>query len=128
VRIADPGKRDTLRTHAAMVERGSRFTLAVEGETAPKVEGFTARAIVQGDVEVIVPLAGVVDFAAEKTRLEGELVKAKKEADGLDRKLGNPSFVERAPAHVVEKDRARLAEEKQKVIRLEAAIAALAGK
>ncbi len=126
VRIADAGKRDTLRTHAAMIERGSRFTLAVEGETAPKVEGFAARAVVQGDVEVIVPLVGVVDFAAEKTRLEKELARARKDAEGLDRKLGNPSFVERAPADVVEKDRARLAETQATVTRLEAAIAALA--
>jgi valyl-tRNA synthetase len=111
-----------------MVERGSKFTLAVEGETAPKLEGFTARSVVQGDIEVIVPLAGVVDFGAEKTRLEGELAKAKKEAEGLARKLGNPSFVERAPAEVVEKDRARMLEEQQKVTRLEAAIAAIAGK
>jgi valyl-tRNA synthetase len=125
VRVADPAKRDTLRSHQAMVERGSRFALAVEGETAPKVEGFAARAVVAGDVELIVPLVGVVDVGAEKTRLEKELAKAKKEADGLERKLGNPSFVERAPADVVEKDRARLTEEKQKVTRLEAAIVAL---
>jgi valyl-tRNA synthetase len=126
LRVADPVKRDTLRTHAALVERGSRFTLSVEGETAPKVEGFAARAVVAGDIEVVVPLADVVDIGAEKTRLEKDLAKARKDAEGLERKLGNASFVERAPAEVVEENRARLAETKATATRLEAAIAALA--
>ena len=55
-----------------------------------------------------IPLDGVVDTNAEKTRLERELEKAQKEIDGLDRKLSNASFVERAPADVVEENRNRL--------------------
>ncbi len=127
VKVTDASKRDTLRAHAAMIERGSKFTLAVGGETSPKVEGFAARAVVGGDVELCVPLAGVVDMGAEKTRLEKELAKAIKEAEGIEKKLGNASFVDRAPPEVVETNRTRLAEHRERATRLEAAIVALAG-
>ena len=63
-----------------------------------------------GDVEVMVPLEGFVDPAAERGKLEKELVKLKSDRDYLAKKLANPKFVERAPLEVLDKDRARLAE------------------
>jgi valyl-tRNA synthetase len=125
VRLADAGRRAELAEQQALIERGTRFLVIVEGEDRPRPGGFVARAVVGGDIEIIVPLAGVVDVAAEKARLGKELVKARKELEGLGRKLGNPSFVEKAPADVVAKDRARLADEEARVGRLEAALRTL---
>jgi valyl-tRNA synthetase len=63
-----------------------------------------------GDVEVMVPLEGLVDPEAERGKLEKDLAKLVKDRDYLDKKLKNPAFVERAPLEVLDKDRARLAE------------------
>jgi valyl-tRNA synthetase len=60
--------------------------------------------------EVRVPLAGVIDVAAETARIDKELAKVEADLTLLEKKLSNPSFVERAPAEVVAKDRARIAE------------------
>jgi valyl-tRNA synthetase len=65
---------------------------------------------VAGDVEIIVPLKGLVDVEEEEKRLQKEIAKADKEIDFFAKKLTNPSFVERAPADVVAKEREKMAE------------------
>jgi valyl-tRNA synthetase len=60
--------------------------------------------------EVRVPLAGVIDLAAETARIDKELAKVAADLTLMEKKLSNPSFVERAPAEVVAKDRARVEE------------------
>jgi valyl-tRNA synthetase len=63
-----------------------------------------------GDVEVVLMLEAAADSSAERAKLEKERVKLEKERDYLVKKLENPQFIERAPAAVLDKDRARLAE------------------
>ena len=75
------------------------------GEAAPEA----ATALV-GALRVLVPLAGLVDREAELARLDRQLEKAATAVAALERKLGNENFAARAPAAVVEKERARLAE------------------
>jgi valyl-tRNA synthetase len=60
--------------------------------------------------EVRVPLAGVIDVAAETARIDKELARVDADLAGIEKKLSNPNFVARAPAEVVEKDRARAEE------------------
>src|SRR5712671_6457702 len=69
---------------------------------------------VEPEVEVHLPLAGLIDFAAEKARGEKELQKLEGELAGIAKRLDNPGFLERAPDEVVEKDRARAAELEEK--------------
>jgi valyl-tRNA synthetase len=69
--------------------------------------------------EVRVPLAGVIDVGAETARIDKELARVDADLKLIDGKLSNPNFVARAPAEVVEKDRARVEElrtTKQKLI------------
>jgi len=80
--------------------------------------GQTAMAMA-GDVEVIVPLEGLVDNAAEKVKLEKQLEKLVKDRDHVRRKLNDPNFTGRAPAEVLDKDRARLAEAEAAIARIE---------
>ncbi|MBC7970534.1 MAG: valine--tRNA ligase [Verrucomicrobia bacterium] len=69
---------------------------------------------VVGTVQVIVPLTGVVDLEAQRTKLERDLKRVEAEIQALSGRLGNPGFVNKAPADVVESSRATLAEaEKQ---------------
>ena len=65
---------------------------------------------VAGDVEIIIPLRGLVNVEEEEKRLLKEIGKIDKDIEFLGKKLENPSFVERAPADVVAKEREKLAE------------------
>lgn len=65
---------------------------------------------VVGEIQVYVPLKGLVDVAEEEKRLLKEIAKLAKEIELFTKKLENPSFVDRAPADIVEKERAKLAE------------------
>ncbi len=70
---------------------------------------MSATALV-ADTEVLVPMAGLIDKAAELARLGKELDKLGKEVARLDGKLNNPRFVDKAPAEVVAKERSKLDE------------------
>src|SRR5579885_21803 len=60
--------------------------------------------LVRGEVAAM-PLKGVVDLAAERARLEKELAKVDADIERVDKKLGNPKFVENADEEVVENER-----------------------
>ena len=63
-----------------------------------------------GQTELLVPLAGLIDFDAERARLEREEEKLGKEIEKLAGRLGNTGVVDKAPPEVVARERARLAE------------------
>ena len=63
-----------------------------------------------GDMEVLVPMADLIDKDAELKRLAKELDKQDKFIGGIEKKLGNQGFIAKAPAEVVDKERAKLAE------------------
>ncbi|AMO73427.1 valine--tRNA ligase [Sphingorhabdus sp. M41] len=84
-------------------------------------EGATAQIVVDGATYVL-PLAGAVDFEAEKARLCKALEASQKEAKSLSGRLGNPNFVEKAKPEAVEKARSDLAEKEAETERLQAAI------
>ena len=63
-----------------------------------------------GDLTLLVPLEGLVDLDAERTRLDKELKRVDGELAKSRGKLANDTFVANAPAAVVEQERQRLAE------------------
>jgi len=65
---------------------------------------------VAGDVQIFVPLRGLVNVEEEEKRLLKEIAKIDKEIEMFSKKLENPSFVDRAPVEVVAKEREKLAE------------------
>jgi valyl-tRNA synthetase len=77
---------------------------------------------VAGDVQIYVPLKGLVDVEAEEQRLLKEIGKIAKDIELFTKKLENPSFVDRAPADVVAKEREKLAEVTVKKAVLEASL------
>ena len=62
------------------------------------------------EVVIYVPLTGLIDFAKEKERLDKEIANLDQQISRLESKLANPSYTGKAPAHLVERDRERLAE------------------
>jgi len=75
----------------------------------------------------ILPLAGVIDLAQERDRLQREIGKIDDEIAKAEKKLGNESFVAKAPPEVVEEQKERLEEGRALRSKLAAALARLAG-
>ncbi len=75
--------------------------------------------------ELYLPLAGLVDYAAERARLTKEIEKAKSEIKKVEDKLGNPSFVQKVPASVLLEHQGRLSEWQAKLRQLETSLADL---
>jgi valyl-tRNA synthetase len=75
--------------------------------------------LLAGEVGIYLPLAGMVDLAAEWRRLTAELEAARGQRQRVEQLLANPGFLERARPEVVERERARLAEATERVATLE---------
>lgn len=71
---------------------------------------------------VLLPLAGVIDKAKESERLNKEKAKLEKEIASLSGRLSNEGFVAKAPANVVEEQKARLAEAQEAVLKISEAL------
>jgi valyl-tRNA synthetase len=100
--------RDRLVTHRPAIQLLAQLSeLRIE---APGAKLAKTAAKILADLEVLVPLEGLIDFEAERARLEKEIEKAGKDIELLGKKLDNPSFLERAPPEVITKDRARISE------------------
>ncbi|TCT12418.1 valyl-tRNA synthetase [Tepidamorphus gemmatus] len=83
--------------------------------------------IVVGEATAALPLADVIDLDAERARLQREVQKLVDEIGKIDAKLGNASFVARAPEHVVEEQRERRQEAEAARVRLSQALERLSG-
>ncbi|MCD6582354.1 MAG: valine--tRNA ligase [Desulfuromusa sp.] len=73
---------------------------------------------VAGEVEVLIPLADLINVAEEEARLHKEIEKVQKDVSFFEKKLSNQKFVANAPPQVLEKDRGKLtaAEKKRKIL------------
>jgi len=105
LRPADAAQHVLLEQNRHMFETLARLEkLDIRQQLAiPKA---SASSVVQG-CEVVMPLAGAVDLASELARLDKELARIGKDLAAVQMKLANQSFVERAPAVVVERERER---------------------
>ena len=75
----------------------------VEVEDGIEIDG--AVCIVTDAAKIYIPMGDLVDFEAERARLNKELASAQKQLDGINAKLSNENFVSKAPAPVVEAQR-----------------------
>jgi valyl-tRNA synthetase len=66
--------------------------------------------MVLDEATIALPLEGVIDFGAERTRLNKELEKTAKDMAAIDGRLNNPGFVAKAPPEVLDESRERKAE------------------
>ncbi|WP_199505852.1 valine--tRNA ligase [Exiguobacterium sp. RIT594] len=82
-------------------------------------------AIVTG-AELFIPLADLINIEEEIARLNKELVKYTKEVERVEKKLNNPGFVGKAPAHVIEEEQAKAQDYKEKRAAVEVRISELA--
>lgn len=81
-------------------------------------EAPAAATALAADLEILVPLAGLIDVQAEVARLQKEIAKLEKEVGRLSGKLANESFIAKAPEHVVAAEREKLRAQEQSLATL----------
>jgi valyl-tRNA synthetase len=97
---------DRIATHETLLTRIARIE-SIEVLQADHEAPESATALV-GEMKILIPLAGLIDKDAERARLQKERDKLNKEKGRLEGKLNNESFTAKAPAAVVEKEKAKL--------------------
>ncbi len=129
-----PGARITLALYnpdpavAARFERHGdliRGLARLETITTVSIQPEGAISILTGGASAFVPLAGLVDIVAERSRLTREIAAFDSDIDHVNKKLRNPNFVGRAAPEVVEEQREKLAEAEAGRAKLQAALARL---
>ena len=118
---ASEATRGIIARNPGAIDRLARLN-GIRLEAAP---AGAAMQVGAGDANIVIPLEGVIDIAAEKVRLEKALAVSEKEAKALAGRLGNPAFVEKAKPEAVEKARADHAMHAAEAERLKAALARL---
>ena len=97
-----------LERNALFLQRLARtesITWLNAGDAAPE----SATSLV-GEMQLLVPMAGLIDKEAELARLTKEIGKLEKDVERVEAKLGNESFTAKAPTELVERERNRLTE------------------
>ncbi len=109
-------RNEVLIRRLARIDSLEAATAAPKGSVTVAVEGGT----------FALPLAGIIDVAAEKARLSKALEKLGKDLAGLNGRLGNAKFLDSAPEDVVEETRELAAQKTEEAARLTAALRRLA--
>lgn len=117
----DAATAERIARHRDLILTLGRVSEVAVAEAAPA----GAVTFVSGGATVALSLAGIIDLAAERARLEKEIAVFDSDIGHVNKKLGNPNFVARAAAEVVEEQRAKLAEAEEGKARLQAALARL---
>jgi valyl-tRNA synthetase len=120
---ASAADRKLAMTHARLLERVGRvesITTLEDGDAAPA----SATALL-GELQLLVPMKGIIDVDAEKKRLGRQLEKLQAETQRAHGKLTNENFVNNAPAEVVTKEKERLADFERQTMQLEQQITRL---
>ena len=102
-----------------------KLASASEVEVADGFEIDGAVSIVTQDAKIYIPMGELVDFEAEKARLNKELAAVQKDLDFVNNKLSNENFVAKAPANVVASQREQAAKYQEKIAMLKESIAKL---
>ncbi len=95
--------RSSLEGRSGALDRMARVTELAWGAAPEGMIG--AHAVLRSGADLFLPLEGVVDLDRERERLRAEIGRVSGQLEGTERKLTNASFVEKAPAEVVERER-----------------------
>jgi valyl-tRNA synthetase len=102
--VTSAAHRAVLGDEAALIHRLTKAALSFV-DAAPA--GEASNVVLSGGTELIVPLEGLIDVKKECARLESELRNLEKQLTALEGRLANPGFVERAPAAIIDAERAK---------------------
>lgn len=114
---------DTFNMGADFVKRLASANEVVVGDTFDAL-GNTVT-IITDDAKIFIPMGDLVDFAAERKRLEKELAQAQDKLDFINKKLSNPGFVNKAPEKVVAQNKEDAAKLEEKIANIKNSINSL---
>ena len=103
------------RTFIDRLARLESITVLKEGEEAP-----ASAAAVVGEMEILIPMAGLIDKEAELARIAKAMGKLEQDVARFKGKLTNEKFVSNAPQAVIEKEKAKLADSESQLAKLKA--------
>ena len=106
LRNGDERDRQRLADNAQYLRKLAKLESAEWLEAAD--EAPVAATALVGELEILVPMAGLIDRDAELARLSREIEKLEKELARIQGKLGNPGFRDKAPAAVVAKEQEKM--------------------
>jgi valyl-tRNA synthetase len=115
--VAAADARPAIEAQAQAIETLARvrpLTIIGTGDSRPD----KAKTVVLKGAEVVLPMAGMVDVGAERARLEKEIEDNEADIARIDARLQDEGFLSKAPQHVVEKEKERLAIQQDKAARL----------
>lgn len=126
--IIKAGSQDTLDIISRNDNYIGRFcnTSSFEAGLAPQTPDKVMSAVVTG-AELLLPLSGLIDIDQEIIRLEKEVQTLNNEVERVEKKLSNQGFVAKAPAKVIEEERAKQADYSDRREKVLARIAELRG-
>jgi valyl-tRNA synthetase len=96
-------RREVLGQHMSYIQNLAKARQVTVSEQVQKPE--SAATGVAQEVEIFLPLKGIIDFTEEERRLNKELTKIEKEHALVSRKLSNDSFLEKAPPEIIAKEK-----------------------
>jgi valyl-tRNA synthetase len=114
--------RENLPVIATLARLDSAQVTIAEELPAPE----KASTLAVGGMTIYLPMAGLVDLAAERTRLQKEIDNLDGQLNKIVGLLNNPGFVNKAPANVIEREQGRQAELQAKRDQLAARLVELA--
>jgi valyl-tRNA synthetase len=122
VRLAEGTSEKIFQTYDKYLSKLARVS-GIEVLTSSAKPKLASSAVVDGS-EIFVPLEGLIDVEAERSRLEKEITRLLQAVEATERKLANASFVDRAPKEVVEREREKLSSFKTTIEKLKANLSA----
>ena len=101
------------------------YASGIELIDAVPADAAKMASVVTGDAQLYMPMGDLIDFAAERARLEKEKAKVEDDIEFVMKKLNNPKFVDKAPEKVVAVEREKAEKLREHLAKLEESIAAL---
>src|SRR3989338_6536865 len=116
VKVKSAADQKSLKRFTALIKHLARLEKLEVVTAFDRQQGFLSN--IMKDTEVFVRTEGVLDVAAEKDRIRKKIEETSRYLTQLEARLGNKDFADRAPAEVVEKEKARRGELESLLVRL----------
>lgn len=112
--------RDQIQANRGYIEQLARLENMVEMTDNDPPEN--AAAVIAGEAELFMPLAGLINLDVERSRLQKEIARLEKQVVGLEKKLANESFLAKAPRDIVDSERGKLRDFSRKLEKLKGSL------
>lgn len=116
IRVNEPAFGKLLEEHIEYFRSLARVENLVVG-TDVKKPPLSASAVISG-AEIFVPLSGLIDLEAEKSRLQKDLTSLKDAHEKLSKKLANADFLANAPKEIIDKEKAKKEDYQERIFKL----------